>query len=966
MFHVLVDGGAAPVLESAAAAIEALSSGCDDHVGFVFLVPYQMRKASRCSGDWEVLYFDETDPQRELARAISFYAKTQTDVAFHCFVKLSALAALAADAGILPRYRDAMYRASDGGDGFYLGDNEWSAIASRILEALHVAPTRIAAAMPDGPAIAMHHFILANEFVVDRSGVDGSMPDWFGDTGVIELAAQARIATPRLRFAYIETQSTGEAGHYLSLVEDICAAAERAGLAPMVGANRNLSATEVLGKLAGGVDPCFADYSEAPEPHVTPSHFAEEVWGYLRRHHLTAGDYVDLHMPFPTLIAGILQIVATHRLEELPVFLVRICSSDETFLWHEIRETKLLQAIAQLGARRRDRLRIFVELIPLADYFTPHVGWKLPVLLNPIGPRLAVGADRAARLRQQRCHRATVNFGYFGEAREEKGFHLLPDLVEEVVGAHGAGRVRFAIQVTTAPGNDTEAVRTARARLERMAKTWQENGTVRLYADTFGDMNAYYAALAGCDALLLPYDAGYYQYRGSGVALEGLALGIPIIVPAGTDMAQTFAGEGCVVATGNGPAQFASACGFVIEHREALFRGVQDFLSRSTLFKSEREFINALIGRGAEAAAPNGPEERPVALWIGNDVLRQGCSAVYAAQRDFLRRQGFEIYNLYVPFPDLDGHRHSDWALEKYLIANALGWSVNGYDFGCYSWTLNHAEDDARRELLAEINEHGPSTRRFVELFGHTRIPPALSQMVESRPVALVCVNYVHLLPIVDMFGLQGRKDTRIVLETHDIQAHQYAVRSDREIDEEDKEYELLSLTRADAVVAISHGEYQEICERNPWASVEFVLPPAPIRNELLRGWQPGATCLSPHWLELWLEREDLGDAFDLRTPASLDAFTQWILIHGRREYPESRTRARSPRHCQCAASGLPAAAQRRGHRHARGLDLANAGRSRGPLSARDERPAWRPPGSSRLAEIRRGRGISARTRWQP
>ncbi len=163
------------------------------------------------------------------------------------------------------------------------------------------------AAMPDGPAIAMHHFILANEFVVDRSGVDGSMPDWFGDTGVIELAAQARIATPRPRFAYIETQSTGEAGHYLSLVEDICAAAERAGLAPMVGANRNLPATEVLGKLAGGVDPCFSDYSQAPEPHVTPSHFAEELWGYLRRHHLTAGDYVYLHMPFPTLIAGILR-----------------------------------------------------------------------------------------------------------------------------------------------------------------------------------------------------------------------------------------------------------------------------------------------------------------------------------------------------------------------------------------------------------------------------------------------------------------------------------------------------------------------------------------------------------------------------------------------------------------------------------------------------------------------------------
>jgi glycosyltransferase involved in cell wall biosynthesis len=885
LFHVLVDDVAAAGWRGATAAIEALSSDCGEHVGFVFLVPYQMRKAPLCCGDWEVLYFDEADRQRELVRAISFYAKTQADVAFHCFIKLSALAALAEDRGALVRYRDAMYRTSDGIDGFYLGADAWPATGSRILEALHVAPTRIEAAIPDGAALAIHHFILTNEFVLDSAVVDGSMPDWFGDTSAVELAALARIVAPRPRFAYIETQPSGAAGHFLSLVGDICAAAERAGLAPIVGGNRNISA-EAFTKLSGGVDPCFSDYGQAPEPHVTPSHFAEELWGYLRRHHLTSRDYVYLHMPFPTLIAGILQIVATRRIDDLPFFLLRICSADETFRWHEIRETKLLEAIAQLGPRRRERLRISVESIPLSDYFAPHLGRKLPVLLNPIGPRLAIGAHRAARLRQQRCHRATVSFGYFGEAREEKGFHLLPDIIEEVVGAHGAGRVRFSIQVTAAPGNDTEAVRTARARLERIAKTWQESGTLRLYAETFRDMNAYYAALAGCDALLLPYDAGYYQFRGSGVALEALALGIPIIVPAGTDMAVTFAGAGCVVAAGNGSAQIAAACTNVIDNREALFRGLQDFLSRSTLFKSESEFINALIERGAETTPPRVLEERPVALWIGNDVLRQGCSAVYAAQRDFLRRQGFEIYNIYVPFPDLGGHRHSDAALEKYLLTNALGWSVNGYDFGCYAWTLNHADDEARRALLREINEQGPSTRRFVELFGCTRIPPALLQLVESRPVALVCVNYVHLLPIVELLGLQGRKDTRVVLETHDIQAHQYAIRSNRDIDEEDKEYELLSLTRADAVIAISHGEYEEICERNPWATVEFVLPTVHIQNDLLRGWHPGASCLSPHWLELWLEREDLIDVFDLRTPASLDAFMQWILIHGRREYP--------------------------------------------------------------------------------
>jgi glycosyltransferase involved in cell wall biosynthesis len=46
LFHVLVDNAAAADRGGAMAAIQGLSSDCGEHVGFVFIVPYQLRKAS--------------------------------------------------------------------------------------------------------------------------------------------------------------------------------------------------------------------------------------------------------------------------------------------------------------------------------------------------------------------------------------------------------------------------------------------------------------------------------------------------------------------------------------------------------------------------------------------------------------------------------------------------------------------------------------------------------------------------------------------------------------------------------------------------------------------------------------------------------------------------------------------------------------------------------------------------------
>jgi len=538
-----------------------------------------------CAGLGEIVYFDGVDGAGDRSRAIRFYAATQIDASFHCFIKASTLAELDITREMAERYLDAAQRGDGEIDGFYLGETSWVALRDEVLRVVHTTPRRLDETVSNETMMAIHNFVLTNEFVLNTGLGRRSPPDWFGNAVLADLAIRARITEPRLRFAYIETELRRRVGHHFALVQGLCEAAEGAGLAPIVGANRDAG----LDDSGKGLEiDGFSGYSQAPEPYVTPTHFADELLAFLRRHFLGPRDYVYLHMPYPTLIGGVLQLVATSRIEDLPVFLIRICSADESFRWHGIRETRLLRAIGELGAARRKRIRIFVESIPLQRHFERLTGHRLPVLLNPVGRTLAACALMAADLRQQRRRRGTVVFGYFGEARREKGSHLLPEIVEKLINIYGAKRVQFAIQVSAAPENDTDEVRAARGKLQRLAEVHKGQTAIGLY-DEFPDMNGYYTALAGCDALLMPYEVWAYQIRGSGVALEGLALGIPIVVAAGTDMAATFAGRGCIVATNHSAEAFKEACVHVVDNLACISAGVQEYLARSSLVRSESD-----------------------------------------------------------------------------------------------------------------------------------------------------------------------------------------------------------------------------------------------------------------------------------------------------------------------------------------------------------------------------------------
>lgn len=127
-------------------------------------------------------------------------------------------------------------------------------------------------------------------------------------------------------------------------------------------------------------------------------------------------------------------------------------------------------------------------------------------------------------LRRSNFARDQLNVLYIGDARDEKGFPLLPRLVADL---HAAGyskkNIRFVFQSNfNVPGGEFGS-RIGFAELSMESAEW-----VSLVDGPF-ESAQYTSLINSADLILVPYDCDSYYARSSGVFAEALAAGIPVV-----------------------------------------------------------------------------------------------------------------------------------------------------------------------------------------------------------------------------------------------------------------------------------------------------------------------------------------------------------------------------------------------------------------------------------------------------
>jgi hypothetical protein len=168
----------------------------------------------------------------------------------------------------------------------------------------------------------------------------------------------------------------------------------------------------------------------------------------------------------------------------------------------------------------KERVKVCSRSEMSADRYAEILGVRPHVLPSALGP-----TEKEIRRSRERVgpQAGPLVVSYLAGARSERGASLIPGVVEQC----SPMGVRFLIQAVDAAGR-TAGVTSLKSLSSHPAVRFHEGALPR---EEYNDWIAQ-------SVVLLPYSAHRYQSRQSGVYLEAKSLGAPVIVPAGTWMAE--------------------------------------------------------------------------------------------------------------------------------------------------------------------------------------------------------------------------------------------------------------------------------------------------------------------------------------------------------------------------------------------------------------------------------------------
>lgn len=254
--------------------------------------------------------------------------------------------------------------------------------------------------------------------------------------------------------------------------------------------------------------------------------FALAVASIVKRLDLCTGD----HLFLPTMgwhdLSGLVRYLKGSARDSGPVFHLLFrrnaydgYPSDWNRQEYAVHDLRILFANLR-SADKDQRVRCYSDTVPLTEQYK-RLGAPSPVTL-PI-PAPSAGSVRRPGLGSE------IRLAYLGDARAEKGFLLLPHVLDACSGRQ-ASRISLMVQCYLPSAKVPIEILGAMETLRR-ARTHR----LKIGEGYFNSMR-YVRELGDCDAVMILYDRSNYVARSSGIFLEALAIGRPVITTAGTWM----------------------------------------------------------------------------------------------------------------------------------------------------------------------------------------------------------------------------------------------------------------------------------------------------------------------------------------------------------------------------------------------------------------------------------------------
>jgi glycosyltransferase involved in cell wall biosynthesis len=290
------------------------------------------------------------------------------------------------------------------------------------------------------------------------------------------------------------------------------------------------------------------------QPHDT---FARDLVRAMDLLSLTTSDRLLFHTADGMTYAALDKLISNRNLKTLPIFHVCTPYDPVGVMPNLIQGCDISQIVNKWSQRKilDNRIFLYGENHLLAEHLSKI--WNIKV--RPLElPAIQVPNNQSNTFsaKRQIDNRHSFEVVYLGPARIEKGFHLIPEIVQftmEFLKREGfrEDKVNFTLQCTPQIIGYTPQVLKAIERLQTYGKN-----IVTLVPEILSTED-YFSLLDRAHVILLPYGVNEYRVRSSGIVAEALSLNKIIVTTAGTYPAAAITHGGG--ATGTTPRELARA-----------------------------------------------------------------------------------------------------------------------------------------------------------------------------------------------------------------------------------------------------------------------------------------------------------------------------------------------------------------------------------------------------------------------
>ena len=227
------------------------------------------------------------------------------------------------------------------------------------------------------------------------------------------------------------------------------------------------------------------------------------------------------------------------------------------------------------------------ETEPMTRALTEATGVSFTYLPHPV--ELAVKQLPATRNLSPATSADPIVFGCYGAARHEKGSDILQRAIALALKNRPDMRARFVFQWM-------ENFADEEGQVVRLDPEVAAHPKVQVIREHFSE-GGYERQLAATDVMLLPY-RNPYRLRVSRVVIEGMILGIPLIVTRGTTLWDQASRYGCAKACDEDSAEsVAEAILALLDEYEEASRRAKDCRAEALRHFSVAEFRNRLLSK---------------------------------------------------------------------------------------------------------------------------------------------------------------------------------------------------------------------------------------------------------------------------------------------------------------------------------------------------------------------------------